>query len=164
MLRKFAVMLLAIAAFSFAGFAQDHPNFTGTWKLNTAKSNPGQFGPSARTDVITQDGSKITDKVTSSSQQGDLNYAANFVLDGTKVVVPPDSPQATMGMLTIEDLTASWDGPAFLLVTDANVRGQVEVTSKQHYTLSADGKTMTVDDHVSTSMGDIDTQLIFDKQ
>jgi hypothetical protein len=67
-------------------------------------------------------------------------------------------------MLTIEDVTASWEGPAFLLVTDANVRGQVEVTSKQHYTLSADGKTMTIDDHVSTAMGDIDTQLIFDKQ
>jgi hypothetical protein len=164
MLKKSLVGLFAAALLACSAFAQDHPNFAGTWKLNLAKSNPGDYGPSARTDEITQDGSKFTDKVTSSTQMGDSNYTLAFTADGNKVKIAADSPQAQMGMLTLEDITASWDGASLVVASDGNFQGQMEIASKNTYTLSADGKTLTIASHVGTSMGDFDTVLVFDKQ
>jgi hypothetical protein len=129
-----------------------------------AKSNPGDYGPSAQTDEVTQDGSKFVVKVTSSTQMGDSNYTLTFTADGNKVKIAPDSPQANMGTLTLEDLTASWDGASLVILADANFQGQMELAQKTTYTLSADGKTLTVASHISASMGDFDTSLVFDKQ
>ena len=122
------------------------------------------YGPTARTDVITQDGSKFTDKVTSATNMGDSNYSLQFTADGNKVTIAPDSPQATMGTLTLKDITASWNGPALVVAIDSSFQGQVDIASKVTETLSPDGKTLTMASHASTSMGDFDTTLVFDKQ
>jgi hypothetical protein len=165
MIKKLAFALLVVATFACVGSAQDHPNFAGTWKLNLAKSNPGDYGPSARTEVITQDGSKFTDKITSSSQMGDSEYTLTFTADGTKVTVAPDSPQANLGQLTMKDIAASWDGASLVLAMDMSFQQQMDLAAKYTYSLSADGKTLTVANHISTGqMGDFDTTLVFDKQ
>ena len=165
MIRKLALALFVVAAFACVSSAQDHPNFAGTWKLNLAKSNPGDYGPSARTEVITQDGSKFTDKITSSNQMGDSNYTLTFTADGTKVTVAPDSPQATQGALTMKDIAASWNGSSLVLAMNLSFQQQMDLAAKYTYSLSADGKTLTEANHVSTGdMGDFDTTLVFDKQ
>jgi autotransporter translocation and assembly factor TamB len=167
MLRKqmfWGLLAIVTAGVAFTAAGQDHPNFTGTWKMNATKSDPGGFGPTSRTDVITQDGSNLTDKVTSSARTGDSNYTAAFTINGTKITVPADSPQAKIGMLTVEDVTATWDGASLVVTVNANVNGQFELTNKDTYTLSADGKTMTIAGHASTQMGDLDSTLVFDKQ
>jgi hypothetical protein len=164
MLRKAALALLALTILASASFAQNHPNFSGTWKLNLSKSNPGDYGPSARTDVITQDGSKFADKVDSTAQMGQSNYTLTFTADGSKVTIAPNSPQATLGELTLKDLTASWDGDSLVLSESLSYQGQVDIAAKYTYSLSADGKTLTMKDHASTSMGDFDTTLVLDKQ
>jgi hypothetical protein len=164
MFKKATLALFAAAALACASFAQDHPNLAGTWKLNSSKSNVGDYGPSVRTDVITQDGSKFTDKITSTTQLGESNYTLSFTADGNKVVIAPDSPQANMGTLTLKDIAAAWDGATLVVTTDANYQGQVDVASKAVYSLSPDGKTLTIANHVSTSMGDFDTSFVFDKQ
>jgi hypothetical protein len=164
MIRKTALALFALAALACVSSAQDHPNFAGTWKLNSSKSNVGDYGPSTRTDVITQDGSKFTDKVTSTTPMGEASYTLNFTADGTKATIPPNSPQSAMGNLTLLDVTAAWNGATLVLTTDSSFQGQVDVASKAVYTLSADGKTLTMANHVSTSMGEFDTSYVFDKQ
>jgi hypothetical protein len=164
MLRKMALAFFVVAALSGVAMAQDHPDFSGTWKLNLSKSNPGDYGPSVRTDVITQDGSKFTDKVTSSTQMGDSNYTLMFTADGNKVTIPPDSPQANQGQLTLKDITAAWDGANLVLAEDLDYQGQVEIAAKLTFSLSSDGKTLTIADNASTSMGDFNTSLVFDKQ
>lgn len=164
MLRKTMVGLFALAAFASLSAAQDPPNFAGTWKLNVSKSNPGDYGPSARTEVITQDGSKFTDKVTSTTQTGENDYTLTFTADGKKVTVPPDSPEANMGNLTLKDITATLDSGSLVLAEDLSYQGQVDIAAQLTYSLSSDGKTLTIADHASTSMGDFDTSLVFDKQ
>ena len=164
MIRKSVLMLFAVALFACVGFAQDHPNFSGTWKLNLSKSNPGDYGPSARTDQITQAGSKFTDKVVSTTQMGDANYTLEFTADGNKVTVPAGSPRSSMGALTLLNISAAWDGPALVVNTNSTYQSQMDVASKVTYTLSADGKTPTMASHVSLQMGDFDTSLVFDKQ
>jgi hypothetical protein len=167
MLRKFSLLLFAVMILACASFAQDHPNFAGTWKLNLSKSNGGDYGPTTRTDVITQDGAKFTQKVTSvMAQLGESDYTLTFTADGNKVTVAPDSPQSDMGVLTLKDLTASWGDASLILTTDSSYQGQVDITNKSTYTLSSDGKTLTITSHISTSgaPGDFDTTLVFDKQ
>lgn len=164
MSKRIVVALFAVAALAGVSLAQDHPNFAGTWKLNTSKSNAGDYGPTARTEVITQDGSKFTDKVTSTTQMGENNFTVNFTADGKTVTIPPDSPQANMGQLTLKDITAAWDGSSLIVTQNLSYQGQVDIGAKLTYALSADGKTMTIADHASTSMGDFDTSLVFDKQ
>ena len=164
MIGKTVVMLLAFCAIALVGSAQDHPNFAGTWKLNAAKSNPGDFGPSARTDVITQDGSKFTDKVAATTQMGDDAYTLAFTADGSKQTIDPKSPAAAMGNLTLKGIMAAWDGDKLAVDTNASFQEQVDIASHVVYSLSADGKTLTLASHASTSMGDFDTTLVFDKQ
>lgn len=164
MLKRIGLALLAVAALAGVSAAQDHPNFSGTWKLNSSKSHVGDYGPSSRTDVITQDGSKFTAKVTSATQMGESNYTLTFIADGKTMTIPPDSPQANMGQLTLKDITAAWDGSSLVITENMNYQGQVDIGAKLTYTLSSDGKTMTIADHASTSMGDFDTSLVFDKQ
>lgn len=164
MLKKVMVALFAVATLACVSAAQDHPNLSGTWKLNLSKSNPGDYGPSARTDVITQDGSKFTAKITATTQMGQQDYALNFTADGTKVTIPPDSPMATLGQLTLKDITASWDNASLVLLEDLNYQGQVDIAAKLTYSLSSDGKTLTIADHASTPNGDFDSSLVFDKQ
>jgi TPP-dependent 2-oxoacid decarboxylase len=164
MFKKSTLVLFAVAALACTSFAQDHPNFAGTWKLNSSKSNVGDYGPSVRTDVIIQDGSKFTDKVTSTTQMGESDYTLPFTADGNKVVIAPNSPAANMGMLTLEDVTAVWNGATVAVTTDSSYQGQMEIASKAVYSLSQDGKTLTITNHVSMSMGDFDTTLVFDKQ
>jgi len=164
MLRKTLVGLFALAALASVSAAQDPPNFSGTWKLNLSKSNPGDYGPSARTEVIAQDGAKFTDKVTSTTQMGENDYTLTFTADGKKVSIPPDSPQANMGNLTLKDITATLNGGSLVLMEDMNYQGQVDIAAQLSYSLSPDGKTLTISDHATTSMGDFDTSLVFDKQ
>ncbi len=165
MLRKAIFALFVVGVFAGAAVPQDHPDFSGTWKLNLSKSNPGDYGPSARTEVVTQDGSKFTDKITSSSQMGDSDYTLTFTADGTKVTVAPDSPQANLGPLTMKDITVSWDGASLVLEMDLSFQQQVDLAAKYTYSLSADGKTLTEANHISAGQaGDFDTTLVFDKQ
>lgn len=164
MFRKAMLALFAVAALACTSFAQDHPNFAGTWKLNSSKSTVGDYGPSVRTDVIAQDGSKFSDKVTSTTQMGESDYTLPFTADGNKVTVAPNAPEASMGMLTLEDITAVWNGPTVVVTTDSSYQGQMEIATKAVYSLSQDGKTLTITNHVSMSMGDFDTTLVFDKQ
>lgn len=164
MLRKTLVGLFALTALVGVSGAQNAPNFSGTWKLNLSKSNPGDYGPSARSEVITQDGSKFTDKVTSTTQMGENDYALTFTADGKKVTVPPDSPEANMGNLMLKDITATLDGSSLVLMEDLSYQGQVDIAAQLTYSLSSDGKTLTIADHASTSMGNFDTSLVFDKQ
>lgn len=165
MFQKTTLMFLAVAALACASFAQDHPDFAGSWKLNSSKSNVGDYGPSVRTDVITQDGSKFTDKVTSSTQLGDANYTLVFTADGNKQTIAAGSPESNMGALTLFDITASWDGATLVVTTDSSYQGQVDVATKAVYSLSADGKTMTITSHTTPSgMAPFDTSYVFDKQ
>ncbi|HEY6467962.1 MAG TPA: hypothetical protein VIY69_18320 [Candidatus Acidoferrales bacterium] len=163
-MKRIVVAFLAVTALAGVSMAQDHPDFSGTWKLNTAKSNAGDYGPTSRTEVVTQDGSKFTEKVTSQTQMGENDFTLSFAADGKTVTIPPDSPQANMGQLTLKDITAAWDGASLVVTENLSYQGQVDIGAKLTYTLSSDGKTMTIADHASTSMGDFDTSLVLDKQ
>lgn len=142
-------------ALALSGYAQTKTDFSGTWKLNIAKSDFGTMpAPESRSDVVEQTADSIKDTVTSVTQQGDMNYALNIKTDGTE----------TAAHVAGRDLkiSAAWDGPALAVTTKLDYEGN-DVLIKSNWTLSADGNTWTQAAHITSPMGEMDTKLVFDK-
>src|SRR5450432_1329123 len=149
-----ATFLLAILALT--AFAQQKTDFSGTWKLNVSKSDFGPLGgPTARTDVITHKEPSIADAVSAESEQGKLDYTVNYSTDGketTNHVADRESKS-----------TAKWEGNNLVIHSKFNFN-DVAVDAVATWTLSADGKTLTVSVHLSSSMGEADQKLTYEKQ
>src|SRR5579863_222607 len=102
-MRRYSI--LAAAVFATSALAQTTPDFTGSWKLNVAKSDFGPLPPpESRTDVITQSAAQIKDAVSSSGPDGKMDLIVTYNLDGSE----------TLNQFRGTDVksTAKWDGSA----------------------------------------------------
>lgn len=158
MFRKTLLTVLAIAACAATLSAQRKPNFSGTWKLNSSKSDFGVIpGPDTRTDKIEQTDSAIKEDVDAKGgPQGDQAYTLTFALDGSETTA------SVAPGIDVKN-TAKWDGGGLATDSKLSVQGQ-EIGIKSTWTLSDDGKTLTMAGHVSSGLGDFDQKLVFDKQ
>lgn len=122
----FLLILLFTAAVLLA---EDHPNFTGKWKLNIQKSEAAGSGlTELEVDVDHKDPVfKYTVKGSAGGQQFEQNES--FTTDGKPT-------RDSHGLL----VKASWDGPSLVAVGTAD-DGSMVYLSK--LTLSEDGKTIT---------------------
>lgn len=147
---------LAAMAILAAAAAAAAPNFTGTWKLNLSKSDYGQMPPpSSMTQTVTHEEPKLKVAVKQSRDQGDLEWEANYTTDGK------ESVNEIMGnpMKSV----AKWDRDALVIETKGSF-GDNEFTITARWTLSEDGKTLTITQHWSSSMGEMDMKLVLEKQ
>ena len=150
----FSAVLLA-AAFGVLQ-AQAKPNFTGTWKLNVSKSDFGPLpAPDSRTDKITHADPDLTDAVTQSGQMGDLSAELKYSTDGKETT-------NTVRGNEIKS-TAKWDGDELVIDGKASFNGS-DVTLKDRWSLSADGKTLTILRHIVSPMGEADQKVVLEKQ
>jgi len=132
------------------------PDFSGTWKLNVAKSDYGMLpAPDSRTDVIEQSGETVKDKVSAATQQGKQDYTLTFKTDGTETVNKAADRELKV--------TGAWSGPAMVVTTKLDLQGN-EIVLKANWTLSEDGKTMTQAVHLTSPMGEMDQKVVFEKQ
>jgi len=131
------------------------PNYTGTWKLNPAKSDFGPLpAPDSQTDVIDHKEPSLSIKVTSETAQGPQNYTIQTTTDGVESAVK-------MGPRDVKVKTA-WDGGNLASTVKLNFNDQ-DVIIKSVYLLSADGKVLTVNAHFDSPMGEADQKMIFEK-
>jgi hypothetical protein len=137
--------------------AQAKTDFSGTWKLNAAKSDFGPMPPpDSMTEKIThQEPSLKANVSTTGGMQGDMSYDVNYTTDGKECVnhVADNEFKSTL----------HWDGADLVVETKGSFSGN-EFTSKDRWTLSADGKTLSVARHLSSAMGEADMKTVFDKQ
>lgn len=141
----FLLVTLLVAA---ALFAEDHPNFSGKWKLNIQKSETSGSGLTELiVDIDHKDPVfKYSVKGTAGGQQ--FEDDESFTTDGK----PSRDSHGIM-------VTASWDGPSVVAVGTAD-DGSMIYLSK--LTLSDDGKTIT---RVFTQKDDSQQRHeIYDKQ
>src|SRR5271155_977288 len=164
MLRKVLIGALAVASIASTGFAQGKPDFSGTWKLNVAKSEFGPVpGPSAQTDVIEQSGQTIKIGVNAETDMGKLQYTQTLTTDGREVTIAPDAPGAHPNPeVTLQSVSAAWNGST-LDVSQKLTYGSDPVTGVSHYTLSADGKVLTISSDYVSPMGDATRVFVFEK-
>jgi len=153
-LRVFSVALLA-AAFGLLQ-AQAKPNFSGSWKLNTSKSEFGPMpAPDSRTDTIAHADPDIKDSVTQSGQMGELTAEMKYSTDGKETT-------NTMRGNEIKS-TAKWDGDELVVASKTSFNG-ADVTLNDRWSLSPDGKTLTIARHAISPMGEADQKIVLEKQ
>ena len=145
-----AVLFLAV----LAGAAS--PNLTGDWKLNLSKSDLGQMPPpSSMTQKIAHEDPKLKLSVKQSSDMGDFEWEANYTTDGKECTNTFRDNEAKS--------VVKWDGDALTFDTKGKF-GDNDFNMKDKWTLSADGKVLTVERHISSAMGEGDQKLVFEKQ
>jgi hypothetical protein len=158
-------------------------NFAGTWTLDKAKSEglpPNAAAIESLTLTVTQDAQQITSdaKMTMGGQadaaggpgqgrgrgMGLFPPNASYKLDGTETTA--DNPGGMGGTTTYK---AAWkDGGKTLelkRVRKGNFQGnEVTITTTEDWTLSADGKTLTIKRTTESPRGTQNSTLVFNKQ
>ncbi len=151
-----AVMIPLIPACA----AQATPNLSGEWKLNLSKSNYGSFpAPLGVTRKIVLSGAKLSMTTTQKGPKGDVTSQLNYTTDGKESVNPLTTGESKG--------TAQWIADKLMVTSSREVQtGAQTITLKQTeiWSLSADGKTLTIDAHVSLPNGEFDVKQVFEKQ
>jgi hypothetical protein len=155
-MRKGILAVLCVAAFATSMVAQSKPNFSGTWKLNVSKSSYDPLpAPDSRTDVILHNEPTIKIDVDSKGGQGDFVGTINYTTDGKEVT-------NHLGPREIKS-TLAWEGNN-LVVNSKLMFNDAEVSIKNVWTLSDDGKTLTQNAHITSPMGEFDQKIVSEKQ
>jgi len=153
--RRFLVIFAVLTLAALPALAK--PNFSGDWKLNTSKSTFGQMpAPDSMTNKITHDDPKLSTATKQSGQMGEFEMQATYTTDGKEC-----TNQGFGG--STNKSTLKWDGDTLMIETKGKF-GDNEFTMTQKWTLSADGKALTVIQTFKSAMGEGEQKLVFDKQ
>lgn len=133
-----------------------HPNFSGEWHMDAAKSDFGQFSmPSVLIRAITQKDPDLSIETTQRGASGEQKSSVYYRTDGVDTV-----NHLSTGVGTSH---AFWDGNTLVIRTTMKGRNDVEVQMEERWALSADGNTLTTTSHIGTSRGSTDLKLVCEK-
>jgi hypothetical protein len=156
MMRITVATLALVLALPAMAVAQAKTDFSGTWNVDTAKSDPaprGGGGGGATTKlVITQTAVDMTVIVTTGRGEAKTMYK----LDGTEM-----KETVTMGESRAK---VSWDGARLVVNRVQNVttpQGAFEITSKETYSVS--GGILTLVTARNSPMGNTSRKTVFTK-
>ncbi len=160
--RKFLAISFAVAALALPSLAQSS-NLNGTWKLNTSKSTFGQFPPpTSETDTLTVAGNEFKQEYTSVTARGEQKGLRSCTVDGKEVTLTPDDTRVQLGGIKLSKMQCSWEGKAVVFLETANLNGS-PLTDKLTFSPSDDGKTMTMDSHITAAQPFPDRKFVFEK-
>jgi hypothetical protein len=133
-----------------------NPNFSGEWKMNPGKSN---FAPLPQPDKlarkISQHDSSLKIATTQFGQGREIVTELSYTTDG--------SPCRNVIRGQEFRGTARWDGDALVIESKRAEQG-MEIVQRERWTLSTDGQTLTIADHVQTPQGGFDISIVLEKQ
>ena len=143
----------------FAARAQGKPDFSGTWTLDTAKSDPppagrGGGGGGAATLTIKQTATELS--IQSEGRQGPQTMT--YKLDGS------ESKNEQMGRGGAQTIVskAKWDGASLIIDTTREFQG-MSITTHEVRTLDNGGKEMKVESTTQTPQGEIKRNVVYTK-
>jgi hypothetical protein len=127
-------------------------NFSGDWKLNLAKSDYGPApAPEFMTRTIKQDDPALHISTHQKGAQGEATTELNYTTDGK-----PAENKGSKG-------SAKWDGDKLVVDSVRDFQGS-DLKFHEVWSLSPDGKVMTINNHLTLPQGEFDIVLVFDKQ
>ena len=131
------------------------PNFSGTWKLDVSKSDFGVLPPdNSRTFVIDHSDPVLKVAVSLDGAQGKQDFTLNFTTDGKEAT-------NSGGGLEMKSIMG-WESGT--LVANGKFKYQdQDVTVKELWQLSDDGKTLIQSAHYTSPMGEMDTKMVYAK-
>jgi len=156
----FAVVSLSLLSGSLSAQA----DFSGTWAFNESKSTLGE-GPmmSATSMTVNQQENLISiDLVQPSFEGGEMKRSEKYTLDGKESV-----NEGMMGS-SVKTIT-SWSEDKkelrFAKTIAFEMDGEkMEMKLDDAWTLSDDGKTLTVKSSMQSDWGEMNTALVYDKK
>jgi hypothetical protein len=130
------------------------PNFSGEWKMNAAKSSFGVLPPpDSMSRSITHAEPSLAIVEKQQSAMGDQHTTRKYTTDGSPTTFDVNG--------AIVKGTAKWAGATLEVTSDVEMIG---ATFVDKMTLSADGKTLTSQVHITSPQGDVDITVVFEKQ
>jgi len=154
--------LMVVSAFAFAAINANATDFSGEWKLNESKSNLGQFGRAAKTLKIQGNVENIAIQRISTNQAGEA------VTTDEKLTFDDKETESTVFGNNKKKSKAKWSDDGKKLNVKSTIvferNGQsMEIKTTETWTLSDDGKTLTIDSTSESSRGTNTTKLVYDK-
>jgi len=157
---------LVVVAAALFSFRTAPANFSGTWKLNEGKSELGQFGARGAASKIVVDqkaDGTVAVTTTTTNFQGEEVTATDNLTAGKEVEGPGGFPGSK------KKSTLKWAADEQSLTIANVVSGEFngqsfEVKVDQAWSISADGKTLTVATSISSPQGDFSNKAVYDKQ
>lgn len=133
------------------------PNFSGEWKMNVAKSD---FGPVPAPEVFTRSIQHKDPSLHYSTHQkgaqGEVTTELKYTTDGKECVNTLNGSPAKGA--------ARWQGDDLVIESSRELQG-IHIQSKETWSLSEGGKTLTIKTHISVpQQGEFDLTLVLDKQ
>lgn len=164
---KFATAGVVLAAFvlvATVAAAAAKTNFGGTWVMDAAKSEGVRPGTEV-TMTVKQDGDKLEVERKIKDQRGDNTSNDTYTADGKE----GEFTMQMMGNSTKGKRTTKWlaDGAALEIKETASFDRQgttVNVETLSKWSLSADGKTLTVEQTRTSPQGEQKSKRVFNKQ
>lgn len=154
----FAVLLVFLVPALYA----QHPDFSGTWVLNKAKSDFRMGRGGGTPDIalkVKQTGNTIKVNEQFSSEMGSRDRAYTLNMNGEEQQI-----QGFMGRPATA--TAQWDGSKLVISSTMSFERQgqtMEMASDDTWSLSQDGKVLTIDSTTESSFGTRTSKRVFDK-
>ena len=140
-MNRIAILALSAAVvIPFTARAQTKPDFSGTWTMDAAKSDPAPQGRGGGggggSQTIKQTAAELS--VQTQGRQGPQTMT--YKLDGSE---SSNEQMGRGGAVTVKS-KAKWDGSKLVIESTRDMGGQ-SVTTTETRSLSADGKEMTVE-------------------
>ena len=156
-MKRVATLALAAAiAIPFSARAQSKPDFSGTWTMDAAKSDPAPQGRGGGggggTQTVKQTASELS--VQTEGRQGPQTMV--YKLDGSP------STNKVMGRGGEQEVksTAKWDGSSLVIETTRDFNG-MSITTKE--VRKMDGASMVVETSVNTPQGEQKRKVVYNK-
>jgi hypothetical protein len=155
-IKHFTLLFILVSVICLAA---DRPNFSGKWVLDKDKSFSNPQGLE-QTMTLTQTGDQIKMETHLKHARGEQNVNETYTIDGKEAEFTPQSPPNAKGKRK-----ASWlpNGRGILISDETTVDGKVVSQVTRKWTLSADGKKMTVDYFFDDQRGSFESKRVFNK-
>ncbi|HSP67898.1 MAG TPA: hypothetical protein VLN48_09235 [Bryobacteraceae bacterium] len=127
------------------------PNLSGSWMLNLARSQYGQFpAPEVMMRQIRHTDPELSMSTYQKGAQGEVTTEIRYTTDGKPAVNGENKG------------SAHWDNDMLVIETSRDYQG-ARLTQREVWTLSGDGKTLTIATHVKLPNGEFDVKQVFEK-
>jgi hypothetical protein len=151
--RIFAATLVALALSAHVP-AQSKPNFSGSWKMNAARSDFGPVpAPASIERKITHAEPSLVIVEAQDAGLGVQTVTRTYTTDGKGTTFESQGAEVKG--------TAVWEGNEVVVTSEVEV---VMIKYIDRMMLSPDGKTLTSVIKLATPQGDVDMKVLFEKQ
>jgi hypothetical protein len=161
------IAALCVVSIGVAVWALAAPDFSGTWVLDASKSDQMSMGrqgggsPPNITLTLKQSGNELAITRTMEMGGNQRTSEQKFTLDGKE--------NTNSGMMGRGEMVSKsrWDGDTLVIEGTQKMsssRGEMEIATKEAFSLSEDGKVLTITTTRTTPQGERTTKQVYNKQ